>query len=221
MQAVEELVGRSLKKFEPLRLKRFMFNDTVVLAYLLEGPILTALADVETFCHVLRAFETLSISNGILFRGSLAIGELYKVDEESGTIMGPAVSDAAAWYGSSDWIGINATPRASIIVDALTQTSPALDHVLVDYDVPFKDSRHVRLKVINWPKGFYVRGLKPVDIGPTAKATLLNLLSQHMVPKGAESKYFNTVAFFDYIEQGQHLGPQFGQVPTPAPEGRS
>jgi hypothetical protein len=32
-------------------------------------------------------------------------------------IMGEAVTDAAAWYERANWIGIHATPRASMLID--------------------------------------------------------------------------------------------------------
>jgi hypothetical protein len=31
--------------------------------------------------------------------------------------MGEAVTDAAAWYERANWIGIHATPRASMLID--------------------------------------------------------------------------------------------------------
>jgi len=206
IEATQTAVENSLKRFEVERLKRFTFNDTVVLAYLLDEIAPESIRDIETFCHVLRAFETLSLKNGILFRGSLAVGELYRVSEHSGTIMGPAVSDAAAWYGLADWIGIIATPHATILIDSLLeQASGSLDHVLVGYEVPFKDGRRIVLKAVNWPKGFYVRGLAPLNVAATAKAQLLTLLSRHQVPRGSESKYSNTIDFFNFIESGQGL----------------
>lgn len=220
MEATQDIVGSSLKRFEEDRLKRFTFNDTVVLAYLLDDLTIQAIRDVETFCHVLRTFETLSIGKGILFRGALAIGEFYRVSEAAGTIMGPAVSDAAAWYGLADWIGINATPHASMFIDSLLeQASGTLDHVLVDYEVPLKDKRKMKLKAVNWPKGFYVRDLTPVGVGKTAKAQLLTLLSQHRVPRESESKYFNTIDFFDFVDSGQSLKTRFAVVPSAGPDG--
>jgi hypothetical protein len=214
MEATHDLVESSLKRFDEDRLKRFTFNDTVVLAYLLDDLKAQAIRDVETFCHVLRTFETLSIGKGILFRGSLAIGEFYRISEKAGTIMGPAVSDAAAWYGLADWIGINATPHATLFIDWLLehQASVSLDHLLVDYEVPLKDKRKLRLKAVNWPKGFYVRGLQPEEFGRTPKAQLLRLLAEHRVPRDSESKYFNTIDFFDYVERGQHLLERFSGV---------
>lgn len=147
-----------------------------------------------------------SLQNQILFRGSLSVGPFYGVDDDTSTVMGPAVSDAAARYNQPDWIGISATPHASIFIQSLLERSSD-DHemIIVDYDVPLKGRRAVRVKTINWPKAFYVAGLRPVGTDG-ARAMLLSLLAQHQTPIGTESKYYNAVAFFDYVCKTQKLG---------------
>lgn len=200
-----EKAEANLKRLDMSRLKRFTFNDTVVLVYV--PPKAMNIDDVEAFCHVLRVFEILSIANNILFRGAFSIGEFYSVDDRTNTVMGPAVSDAAAWYGRADWIGINATPYATIFIDSLLErTNRNLEHVLVDYAVPLKDKSTRKLKAVNWPKAFYVTGLRPERGGERTKAKLLTLLSEHRIPQGTESKYFNAIAFFDHIEKTQQPG---------------
>jgi hypothetical protein len=64
--------------------------------------------DVNGFfvCYVQVAF----LFEQILFRGAVSIGQLYKVDPGvENTVVGPGVSDAAAWHDRADWIGILAT----------------------------------------------------------------------------------------------------------------
>jgi len=173
----------------------FTFNDTVLIVYCTPRP--ATLDDVHHFCLLLRKFMVDSLVQGILFRGSVSIGSFY-VDDESNTVMGTAVTDAAAWYDSADWIGINATPHATLVVQALLRGSEDLDRVLVDFPVPLKDRPPLVLKAVNWPKAFYVKGLRPVKEGEDPRAKCLELLTEHKVPEGTESKYFNTVAFFDY-----------------------
>jgi hypothetical protein len=173
----------------------FTFNDTVLIVYRTPRP--ATLDDVQHFCLLLRKFMVDSLAQGILFRGSVSIGKFY-VDDASNTVMGTAVTDAAAWYNSADWIGINATPHASLVVQALLRGSKDLDNVLLDYSVPLKDRPSLVLKAVNWPKAFYVQGLRPVKEGEDPRAKCLELLTEHRVPKGTESKHFNTVAFFDH-----------------------
>jgi hypothetical protein len=172
----------------------FTFNDTVLIVYCTPGK--PTLNDVLHFCLLLRKFMVDSLVQGILFRGSVSIGKFY-VDDQSNTVMGSAVTDAAAWYDSADWVGINATPHATMVVNALLHEGKDLDHVLVDYPVPLKGCSSLDLKAVNWPKAFYVKGIRPVREGEDPKAKCLELLTNHKVPKGTESKHFNTVAFFD------------------------
>lgn len=173
----------------------FTFNDTVLIVYC--TPVPATLDDVKHFCELLRKFEINSLAQGILFRGSLSIGSFY-LDGDSSTVMGTAVTDAAAWYDSADWVGINATPHATLVIQALLQGRNVLDHVLVDYPVPLKDRPALVLKTVNWPKAFSVKGLRPVKKGEKPRAKCLALLAKQRVPKGTESKHFNSVTFFDH-----------------------
>src|ERR1051326_2080552 len=75
----------------------FTFNDTVLIVYRTLRP--ATLDDVKNFCMLLRKFEVDSLAEGILFRGSLSVGTFY-VDDDTNTVMGTAVTDAAAWYDS-------------------------------------------------------------------------------------------------------------------------
>ncbi|HLC43352.1 MAG TPA: hypothetical protein VJO34_17215 [Methylomirabilota bacterium] len=174
----------------------FTFNDTVLIVYRTPEP--ATVKDVEHFCLLLRKFAVDSLAQGILFRGAVSVGRFY-VDDESNTVMGTAVTDAAAWYDAADWVGISATPYATLTIQALLEPGRTdLDHLLVDYPVPIKDRSTVILKAINWPKAFVVKGLRPVADGEDARAKCLSLLTEHGVPKGTESKHFNSVAFFDH-----------------------
>jgi hypothetical protein len=178
------------------RVTTFTFNDTVLIVYRTLRP--ASLDDVKHFCLLLRKFAVDSLAKGILFRGSVSVGTFY-VDDDTNTVMGEAVTDAAAWYSSADWVGINATPHATLVIQGLIEESDdALGHVLVDYAVPLKDGSAPVLKAINWPKVFVVPHLAPVVQGKQPRAKCLVLLTRHRFPKGTESKHFNTTAFFDH-----------------------
>jgi hypothetical protein len=192
-------------KIDKTRLRVFTFNDTVVIVYLAANGHGVTLEDVTVFGIRLRAFMMHSLQNRILFRGALSVGLFYGVDDKTNTIMGPAVSDAAAWYDQADWMGIQATPHASIFIQSLLEGSSAHEYILADYDVPLKGGKSVNVKALNWPKAFYVEGLRPGGDQPT-RAMLLSFLAQHQAPKGTESKYFNTIAYFDAIVSQQELG---------------
>ncbi len=178
-------------------LRIFTFNDSIVLTYVRKN---LALQDLTGLCGLLRAFEASFLMKRILFRGALSFGELYRVDDKTNSVMGPAVSDAAAWYERADWLGIHTTPRATIYVQSLLQENPrALDHVLINYAVPLKDRGILDLKAINWPKGLYLQQKKEHK---RAKAVLLGILGgMRTLPAGAESKYFNALRFYEHCER--------------------
>ena len=178
------------------RVTTFTFNDTVLIVYRTEAP--ASLDDVNHFCLLLRKFSVDSLAKGILFRGSVAVGTFY-VDDATNTVMGQAVTDAAAWYDSADWIGIHATPHATLAIQRLVEERRGtLEHVLIDYPVPMKRNSPGVVKAINWPKVFLIRRLAPPDGPQDPRAKCLWLLAKHRFPKGSESKHFNAVAFFDH-----------------------
>jgi hypothetical protein len=179
------------------RLSTFTFNDTVVIVYRTERE--STIEDVEAFFTLVRKFVIDSLVHRILFRGAIAIGSCY-VNEETNTILGPAVTDAAAWYNRADWVGLHATPHASIRIQALVDSDKTkkLSHLILDYAIPLKDQTTLVLKAVNWPKAFFVAGVTPCAAGEDARSKCLSLLSKHQVPFGTERKYFNTIAFFDH-----------------------
>jgi len=178
------------------RITTFTFNDTILIVYrTMDAP---TLHDVEHFCLLLRKFQIDSLTHGILFRGAISIGHFY-VDDDSNTVMGAAVTDAAAWYDAADWVGIHATPHATLVIESLLpRGADKLDHTLVEYSVPLKDNRSVTLKAVNWPKAFVVEGLSPVRGNEDPRAKCLHLFTNHRIPKGTEAKHFNSMKFFDY-----------------------
>ena len=199
------------------RLKVFSFQDTVIIVYLAPKGHPVGLGDIKEFSTRLRAFMMHSFENQILFRGSIGVGEFRSVDDATNTVLGRAASDAAAWYNRSEWIGIAATPHATMYIQSLLDGSDNLDYILVDHPVPVRDGKPVELKAVNWPKAFYVPGLRP-SLPGSGKSMLLSFLAKHRVPLGTESKYLNTVAFFDAVQKAQNLGT--GKVKDPRRKSR-
>ena len=69
---------------------------------------------------------------------------------------------------------------------------------------------------MNWPKGFFVEGLVPNVAGSDGKTRLRTLLSRQRVPRGTESKYVNTLEFFDHVYEAQGLSKFDQATPSPA-----
>jgi hypothetical protein len=176
----------------------FTFNDTVVITLKSRTSMPNA-NEVRAFTTVLRKFLVDSLANKIMFRGSFAIGHFYQ-DEESNTVLGNAISDAAAWYEKADWIGIMATPRASIYIRHLEEKhDKEWKHLFLDYAVPLSTGKTINAKVINWPKVFWVDGITPCKAGEKQREKFLELLSAYSMPRSTESKHYNAIIFFDKV----------------------
>lgn len=183
-------------------IETFTFNDTILFVLKSTRDDVGIEKEIRAFLMVMRKFLADSLLNGILFRGALAIGKFH-MDRDSNTILGQAVTDAAAWYDKTEWMGLVATPRASITIQRFIELNLSTwqwDDYMPNYDVPLNDGSTVTLKAVNWPKAFVYRGLTECcRVGDVPRARLLELLSQHMIPLGVEKKYFNTIRFFDHV----------------------
>jgi hypothetical protein len=181
---------------EPM-ITTFTFNDTILIV-LRTGDQEPRLKQISDFFTIMRKFLVDSLANRILFRGSIAIGSFY-ANDETNTVMGPVVTDAAAWYDKAEWIGAHATPRSTLVIQRwLEHNDKTRAHVMLDYDVPLKGGTVVRTKAVNWPKVFFIDTISPCEGRIEPKEKLLEFLTQHQVPWGTESKFYNTVAFFDH-----------------------
>lgn len=175
----------------------FTFNDTIVCT-LRTGNLAPTMAQIGKFFTILRKFFVDSLKNGILFRGSLAIGTFY-CNEETNTVLGEAVTDAAAWYDKADWIGIHATPRTSLIIERWIEKTPKYgEELFLNYAVPLKTGGPVSVKVVNWPMVFFTKEITPCQKGETAREKLLEFLTLHQIRLGTEQKFTNTLKLFDF-----------------------
>jgi len=194
---LEEKIDGVLGNINRSQIDVFTFNDTILVVFKTDSP--PQLKQIEAFFYILRKFLVDSLCHKILFRGSVAIGTFY-VDSETNTVMGTAVTDAAGWYDRSDWIGIIATPKATITIQRwLEKESTTKEHLMLDYKVPLKGGETIYVKAINWPKVFFLKSITPCKKDEEPKEKFLAILSDHTVPVGTEKKFFNTITFFDHV----------------------
>lgn len=180
------------------RVKTYTFNDTllIVLESKEDRP---TLPEIHAFMTVLRKLFVDSLNKRIMFRGSFAVGSFYE-DSATNTILGKAVTDAAAWYDKADWLGIVATPRTSVFIDQLMQRhKKGWGNLLVSYAVPLSGGKDIRLWAVNWPKVFWVPSITPCRRDEKPREKFLDLLGRFNIPRGAESKHFNAIAFFEHV----------------------
>lgn len=141
-----------------------------------------------------------SLQHGLMLRGAVAYGEWFR-DEQ--TILGEAVAEAATWYEQADWLGLVVTPGLSLFVDHLgMRSAPDKLPKLVPYDVPLSRSRgggKLRMLTLPWPQR-YVQALKPRKTELwRARDAFLDNLRQHPVAPGSESKFVNTIAYWEHV----------------------
>ena len=198
MDLLKDKAERIAYRLDVAKVETYTFNDTILIVLESRDDQPTK-DEIEAFVTVLRKLLVDSLNKRIMFRGSFAIGPFY-ADSGSRTILGKAVTDAAAWYNKADWIGILATPRTTIFIDHLMErNNKGWGHLLVDCKVPLSGGKSERLWAVNWPKGFWVDSITPCRSGEKPREAFLRLLSQFSIPRGTESKHFNTISFFDYV----------------------
>ena len=176
----------------------YTFGDTILITW--EVPT------VAEFMHMMALFMLMGktfvqgLTLGLPLRGAMSCGAFI---EASGTVLGPAIADAANWFDKADWLGLIATPHLGIILDlviAAFSTPQDTSFWLVRNDVPIKDSDAVRnLWCPSWPYWYAVH----TDLGSQRPKVLFHHHLAHFpVPWGAEQKYANTIAFFDRLYKG-------------------
>lgn len=164
-------------------------------------------------CQYLGVLIKVALSKGLLWRGAIGVGE-YIYFRSSNTLLGPAVNDAASWYDKADWIGIIATPSCGMRLSALknfkeaqdaikpinSQSSLKLSTFCTEYDITMKGGAKQMLWAVSWPAQY-------LSIEPDRKTNLGGeqvfwyVISRLMIPPGAESKYKNTVEFFQWFKE--------------------
>ena len=195
LAAVEHKASGQMESRNLNRPKLFTFNDTIVIA--LETDRAHEYTAIKGFAKIVRRFISYSLTKALFFRGAFSVGP-YVVREDQNLIMGAAVTDAASWYEQPELIGAVATPKASMVIKShVLRGSTPPDFVLFEAKIPCKTGA-TKLYSVNWPKAFYVEGLRPRTCTPGNELScLLDLLVANEVPIGTEQKYSNTVEFFD------------------------
>lgn len=178
----------------------FTFGDTVIITIELRTKkhIFTHLFFISI---LMRRYLFHSMEQGILFRGSFSIGS-YIEDFDSNTVMGEAVTDAAAWYEKSNWMGLSSTPKTKNVLEyyllklKLEEDSFSYLH---RYDVPMKNGVTHNLYVVSWPSAFFDEHLLEKAEIDDGKHYFYKILKDLPIPLGTEMKYENTKQYFEFV----------------------
>jgi hypothetical protein len=183
-----ETVGKEKKKkFEAEPPELITFGDTIVFSWQMK-PEETSnfLTDVGFF---LSFIIVAGLQNKMAFRGSVSVGDYI---QSGSTVLGPAVADVAAWYDSSEMIGILATPFCGQLLNSINEIQSLNSMDFIKYAVPLKGGDSKDLWTVGWPEHLDY-------LYQTSKITPLqnyyNLIQNFAIPKGVEDKFFNTEKF--------------------------
>lgn len=182
-----------------------VFGDTIVFTWAVgKEQSLKLLPGVALW---LRSAIKHSLCDKLFLRGAFSIGSYIFKDA---TVLGPAISDAASWYQETDWFGVILTPACQFHLVAFLEHAsqePQLekftfDNLFVPYPVPLKNVTRRNMWAISWPQDFWMKG----DSELNAKAIFASLLIDIPIPKGTETKYQNSLAFFEWY--GREIFPR-------------
>ena len=112
----DSLYSKKLKQ-NPMQMSVSTFSDTIIFAYYnmkkVNDRILLGL-----FGYFMNLLFSYAFIKKILLRGVISVGDFFLLNTERGfLIIGPAINEAKNLYESTKWIGISATPSASLILN--------------------------------------------------------------------------------------------------------
>jgi hypothetical protein len=186
------------KLFKNLSIR--FFGDTLLLTYQIKNKA----REHEYFddlSFILRGFICNALNLGILFRGSISLGEYI---DDGNIVLGPAIFDAAAWYDKLEMIGIIATPQTTVSLKSIflqqnggSGTTSWTDGIFDTH--PVKVSAPVELFALNWP--YFLSYDEPNK--NEAQACFYRLMRAFPMPFGTESKFQNTERFFQTLYKSE------------------
>jgi hypothetical protein len=208
IQWLESFENLQVSKVPDLpRVKIATFGDTIIFTWATGKNNVTKM--LPNIGEWVRTTIRWGVANEILLRGSISIGE-YIADGT--TVLGPAIADAAAWYEAAEWFGVILTPKSQLYCISLIERSRnnenpnnvSFEDYFVNYPVPLKTGPK-NLWAISWPYDFF----NLQDDKMSALEVLSTALWYFPMPKGTESKYENSIAFFNWY--GTDIYPKLKQ----------
>lgn len=166
-----------------------MFGDTLLYAWNLSGK--EQLWFPSLFCQYLVVDGMI---HSILLRGAIGVGDAI---QQQGIMLGPGVTDAAAWYDQLDASGVVVTPKLGLLVEEtreLVKDPTVFRQHYASSRVPLRGSRAQVMWTAPWP---YTMVYMAAQDGRPPRRVLLQLLQKHEVPSGTESKYEHTINYYD------------------------
>jgi hypothetical protein len=192
----ENFIGKATKSAEIRKIELeadvYTFGDSII--YALSHTDDTESDDVlRSAILATRQSLAYAISKGYPFRGALSYGKFY-TDNDSNTVLGPAVNDAASWYDQTEIIGVIATPSATLKIlsdhELDAERKPNKQKFCFITKVPNKFKYDDCLGYVNWPAWIAFNEGNDLSL---AYSKILTFLSAMKQPPKTENKYNNTI----------------------------
>ena len=190
-KVADEVSSRSIEKPQIA-----LFNDTIIIAIECKPDSEGEKDSIAAMAIIVRKLISDGISKGIFFRGAIGIGKFFS-DLENDTIIGQAVSDAASWYESPNFVGCILTPRLAFVLQKhFKESEPTHVGVYIPYRVSTKDGAK-EMFCVNWPRAFFLNSIRPKECEKGKELQFLyKKIGESYFPKVADEKFLNTVDFF-------------------------
>lgn len=172
------------------------FGDSVLLSWEIRKKDDPCLVFDEAIITTIT-FLALGYEQNFPLRGAMSHGSF---ERRNSAILGPAVNDAAQWHDRAEWVGCLTTPSLNYWLEHLCLLSSEQQKqvhykFLYKYDVPIKDSKHLRTWAIFWGEFLSPIAEKLDDL--TASIRKFSAYTAKLqIPIGTEQKYINTKQFF-------------------------
>lgn len=175
------------------------FGDTILMTYEIQDTaefpsLFTQLA------FVLNSVIIAALERGILFRGAVSVGQYI---EREHVALGPAIADAASWYNAPDMVGVLCSPRTTNYLKASFARELGVDSLETRpvrmarmYDVPLRTGDSLRTYILDWANQAALAHAVADKLHPLT--WFYNAIGKLDVPRGTESKYSNTEAYFKH-----------------------
>jgi len=173
-----------------------LFNDTIIIAIECKPDSQEEMNSMTAMAIIVRKLIIDGISKGIFFRGAVGVGK-YFIDLHNDTIIGQAVSDAANWYESTNFVGCILTPRLAFVMQKhFDDGEPSSKGIYIPHRVSTKDGAK-EMFCVNWPRGFFMGSIRPKGCEEGREIQYLyQKIGNCPFPKTADEKFLNTVEFF-------------------------
>ncbi|HEV2691700.1 MAG TPA: hypothetical protein VG347_02275 [Verrucomicrobiae bacterium] len=195
-RAMEDKVADQINIRSIQNPKIALFNDTIVVAIECRPDSEEEKNSIYAIAVIVRKLISDGISKGIFFRGAIGVGNFF-ADLPNDTIIGQAVSDAASWYESSNFIGCILTPRLAFVLQKhFGEGQPTARGTFIPHLISTKEGNK-EMFCVNWPRAFFISSIRPAGCEEGRELQYLyKKFGECYFPKVADEKFLNTVEFF-------------------------